>query len=181
MKILNFIFRGNLLLTRDRYCRWLMCQVGNEVPVISLCCSAQEVAACWEKAKGAGIEAAVFSCCSELYMKRNTWPSSETLMCHWNSVNTLCCGCGDKQFYGLLPSSSDLDINTELSPCSWHCGVPPPNNTKSSPCPTSSSDLRSSGLSPGNWHCLNSQGICRIIKFFQSFLKVCFVFFLFCV
>lgn len=157
-----------------------MCQVGDEVPGGF----SWLLSSCWGKAGGTGVWAAVFSCSSELYQKENTWPSSDTLVCHWGSVSLLCCGYGDKQFYGLLPLCSDLGITTELSQCSWDSGVPPKitqNPLSAQPHHLMWSQLRSSRLSPGNWHCLNSQRICSIIKFFKSFsgFVLVFPFFLF--
>lgn len=128
MKISEFqsSFRGNLLLSRDRSCRWLMWQVGNEVPGDFSWLLSSGV--CWGKAEGTGVQLLCFPAAQNLM--ENTWPSSEPLMCHWNSVNVLCCGYGDKRFYGLLPLSSVLDLTTELSQCLWDCGAPPPKKYK---------------------------------------------------
>lgn len=152
-----------------------MWQVGNEVPGdFSWLLSS----GAGERQKALGVKLLCFPAAQNL--KENAWPSSETLMCHWNSVNMLCCGYSDKQFYGLL---------IWISPRSCHnvrgTVVLPPkiiqNPLSAQPHHLMWSQLSSSGLSPGNWHCLNSQRICRIIKFFQSFsgFVLVFPFFLF--
>lgn len=149
--------------------------------VISLCCSAQEVAACWGKAKGTKRD---LSCCVFLLLRtvhegkhlaqlRNTDVPLEFCLhvmlwvwwqeIPWAAALVQWSGYPHRAvtvFMGLWCFSPKI-IQSPLSAQAHHL---------------MQSQLRSSGLSPGNWHCLNSQRICRVIKFFKRFSGFVLVF-----
>lgn len=79
----------------------------------------------------------------------------------------------DEQFYGLLPPWHGLRTTAVPSHNIHVTGafLPEIRQTPLSAQPhhLMRSQLRSLGFSPGNWHYLNSQGICRIMKFFKGF------------
>lgn len=156
--------------------------------VISLCCSAQEVAACWGKAKGTKSwdwGRCVFLLFRAVHEGKHLAQLTDTavplLFCEhvvlWGWWQAILWAAAPVQWSGFHPRAVTIFVGL------W-CSPPPritQNPLSAQPHHLMQSQLRSSGLSPGNWQCLNLQRICRIIKFFQSFpgLVLVISFFLF--
>lgn len=135
--------------------------------VISVCRSGGWLAAYWGRAQGAGVEAAVLSCCLVRHIRKSAWPKSERTFC-WSFPRALRSVYGDEQFSGL--PWSGYHHNTSYHSCDYR--VPSQNKTKIHSAQRHclmGSQLRSLGLSPGDWRCLGSPGTHRIMQFSQGF------------